>query len=203
MRVLHIIASIDTRQGGPQAVLTGLATEERGVGLEVSVAYTWRPEDKRLEHTLAMAGVNVTAMARFMVHSLDIAVLCPSSGDLLARRTSFTYTLFRKDEHQAARACQQEMVPYVITPHGMLDPWSLAQSRWKKRIYIAWRLRHDLRHAAAIHCTSNIERHRQLTPFAFGTHERLSSRGLELEDFHTLPRTASSAHDMGFHLPSD
>src|SRR5439155_2561288 len=30
---------------------------------------------------------------------------------------------------------------YVVAPHGMLDPWSLDQSRWKKRIALAlgWR----------------------------------------------------------------
>jgi glycosyltransferase involved in cell wall biosynthesis len=29
-------------------------------------------------------------------------------------------------------------LPLVITPHGMLDPWAMANSRWKKRI--VWRL---------------------------------------------------------------
>ena len=28
--------------------------------------------------------------------------------------------------------------PYLISPHGMLDPWALKNSRWKKRI--AWAL---------------------------------------------------------------
>lgn len=28
--------------------------------------------------------------------------------------------------------------PYLISPHGMLDPWALNNSRWKKRIAWAW-----------------------------------------------------------------
>lgn len=41
--------------------------------------------------------------------------------------------------------------PIVVSPHGMLDPWALANSRWKKRL--AARLYEDahLRRAAAIH----------------------------------------------------
>lgn len=27
--------------------------------------------------------------------------------------------------------------PYIVTPHGMLDPWALARSRWKKRVAAA------------------------------------------------------------------
>ena len=27
--------------------------------------------------------------------------------------------------------------PYVVSPHGMLDPWALNNSRWKKRISAA------------------------------------------------------------------
>jgi poly(glycerol-phosphate) alpha-glucosyltransferase len=33
---------------------------------------------------------------------------------------------------------RQNKCPYLISPHGMLDPWALNHSRWKKQV--AWRL---------------------------------------------------------------
>lgn len=50
------------------------------------------------------------------------------------------------------------VTPTVIAPQGMLDPWALAQSRWKKRI--GWRLfeQHNLERCAAIQVLSLAER---------------------------------------------
>lgn len=47
--------------------------------------------------------------------------------------------------------------PYVVSPHGMLDPWALANSRWKKAI--AKHLYEDrhLRDAACIHALCDAE----------------------------------------------
>lgn len=47
--------------------------------------------------------------------------------------------------------------PYVVSPHGMLEPWALQQSRWKK--WLALRLYQGpcLRHAACIRATSRLE----------------------------------------------
>jgi glycosyltransferase involved in cell wall biosynthesis len=54
--------------------------------------------------------------------------------------------------------------PYLISPHGMLDPWALKNSRWKK--LIAWRLfeQEHLRAARCLRalCTSEADSMRQL-----------------------------------------
>ncbi|MBC1262445.1 glycosyltransferase [Synechococcus sp. BSF8S] len=48
-------------------------------------------------------------------------------------------------------------LPAVIAPQGMLDPWALEQSRWRKRL--AWRLfeRGNLRRAGAVQALSGAE----------------------------------------------
>ncbi len=48
--------------------------------------------------------------------------------------------------------------PTVIAPHGMLDPWALAQSRWKKRV--GWRLfeQRNLQRCRAIQVLCHAER---------------------------------------------
>ncbi len=54
--------------------------------------------------------------------------------------------------------------PYVISPHGMLDPWALANSGWKKRIASAVFEKRNLQGAACLHalCASEAESIRAL-----------------------------------------
>jgi len=48
--------------------------------------------------------------------------------------------------------------PYLVAAHGMLDPWSLAQKRWKKRLAMALGWRAILNRAAALHLLNDDER---------------------------------------------
>src|SRR5439155_13066932 len=50
-----------------------------------------------------------------------------------------------------ARAARAVNRPYLVAPHGMLDPWSLRQKRWKKRLALALGWRAMLDRAAALH----------------------------------------------------
>jgi len=59
--------------------------------------------------------------------------------------------------HAAMNVARQRRLPVMLSPHGMLTPWSLQFRRWKKRL--AWMLyqRADLRSATAFHVTSTDE----------------------------------------------
>jgi len=47
--------------------------------------------------------------------------------------------------------------PYVVAPHGALEPWALSRSRWKKRsAWVGWEGA-NLREAACLHATSRAE----------------------------------------------
>ncbi|WHZ30324.1 MAG: glycosyl transferase, group 1 [Nitrospira sp.] len=47
--------------------------------------------------------------------------------------------------------------PYIISPHGMLDPWALRNSAWKKRLAKFFYEETHLRGAACIHAVSRSE----------------------------------------------
>jgi len=47
--------------------------------------------------------------------------------------------------------------PYVVSPHGMLDPWALRNSRWKKHISAALYEDRHLRGAACLHALNQAE----------------------------------------------
>src|SRR5205823_9103283 len=96
------------------------------------------------------------------------------------------HALWEEIQHQAATTARGRCVPYIFTPHGMLDPWSLAQGRWKKRLYLAWRLRRDLDSAAAIHFTS--ERERELSSrLSLKPMTLVEPLGIDLAEFEDLP----------------
>ncbi len=59
---------------------------------------------------------------------------------------------------QLARVARQSGVPYVLSLHGMLDDWCMAQKGAKKRLYLRLAGRRLLERAAAVHCTAAAER---------------------------------------------
>jgi glycosyltransferase involved in cell wall biosynthesis len=94
--------------------------------------------------------------------------------------------LWEEIQHQGAKIAHRLRVPYVISPHGMLDPWSLSQSRLKKQIYMALRLRRDLNRASALHFTTSIERD-LTTPLKLKPPAIVEPNGVDLREFDALP----------------
>jgi glycosyltransferase involved in cell wall biosynthesis len=188
MRILHVAPTIDPVQGGPVSVIAGLAPAQVGAGLDVSLLATWRAgESVELADRLRAAGVKVTlvgpATGPLRRHStLAAAVDAAVAGADVVH----VHALWEEVQHQAARAARRRGTPYLVTPHGMLDPWSLSQSRWKKKLYLAWRLRSNLNGAAALHFTTQTES-RLIDPLRLTSPHLVETLGLDLAEFETLP----------------
>jgi len=56
-----------------------------------------------------------------------------------------------------ALTAHREGIPYIITPHGMLEPWPLSVRPLRKSLALKLYLRRMLANAAAIHATSRME----------------------------------------------
>lgn len=56
-----------------------------------------------------------------------------------------------------SRIATKNDVPYVITPHGMLDPWSMSQKRWKKKLAMQLGRREMIENAKFIHVLNRDE----------------------------------------------
>src|ERR1043165_2615075 len=163
MRVLHVISSIDSRSGGPSTALRGLAEAQARAGLTVSVLATFTPgQQTDLADQLQSLGVHVQLIGPChgpLVRHPDLKRAVQQA--VAQSQVVHIHALWEEIQHQAARAARaarKQKIPYIIRPCGMLDPWSLAQSRLKKRLYLALRLRRDLNRAALLHFTSQTER---------------------------------------------
>jgi len=187
LRVLHVMSSIDRRAGGPVAALAGLARAQLACGLRVSICASFGAgDDLALADELRRDGAEVHTVGptgRFGRH--------PELAGTLARLVGacdivHIHALWEQIQHQAAAAARAAGVPYIFRPCGMLDPWSLAQSKWKKRLYMLLRLRRDLDRAAALHFTSATEM--DLTrPLNLRSPGIVEPNGVDLAEFESLP----------------
>ena len=160
MRILHYIQSVDFTNGGPpRAVVDQVATmQSRGhdAGLATTVVRDvpadWLendgdsfPEVIHLEPTggpLNRLDSSSASMIRDAVGRYDIVHL---------------HGVWEPSNLQVAAACRSARTPHVISLRGMLDDWSMEQSRWRKRLYMLLGGRRMLEGASAVHCTADAE----------------------------------------------
>ncbi|MGB7160678.1 MAG: glycosyltransferase [Tepidisphaeraceae bacterium] len=188
MRVLHVISSIDPRSGGTAATVLNLSRAQVTAGLDVSLAATWRKgDDVASADVLRRAGVSVELIGPCTTPLLwhrDIARLIDqqvASADVV-----HIHAIWEEIQHQAAKSCRRASVPYVMLPQGMLDPWSLAQRKLKKALYLRWRLRKDLNGASAMHFTTEAERN-LVAPLGLTPPVIVEPLGVDMAEFETLP----------------
>ena len=59
--------------------------------------------------------------------------------------------------HYVASIARKYGIQYIITPRGALEPWSLSQKKWKKKLAMLLYQRFDIQNANAILATANLE----------------------------------------------
>ncbi len=68
------------------------------------------------------------------------------------------HTLFNHFSRRGMQFARQHGLPFVVTPHGMLDGYSLTRSRWLKRVHRRLFDDHALAQAGAVQFTTPSER---------------------------------------------
>ena len=137
-----------------------MARAQRDVGLTVAVAHTFTAgEDLSLADELRREGIDVVSIGPAKPFLSRHPSIAPALRRLIGGvDVVHIHALWEEIQHRAATVARQTCTPYLIQPHGMLDPWSLSQGRLKKRLYLAVRLKRDLNAAAALAFTDESER---------------------------------------------
>ena len=94
--------------------------------------------------------------------------------------------VFTPSNIQVAEACRKMGVPYVVSVHGMLDDWSMAQKSAKKRLFMSLVGKRYLEEAARVHCTAQAELDQSKKWFPSGA-EAIVPYLFDLEPFRDLP----------------
>ena len=166
MRVLHVcgIYLPATEWGGPTYAVANYASALQGAGVDVEVFTTTARGDRALPAlepgTRDVHGVRVSYFQAPAVHQSFIA---PGLAAALVRRVRefdlvHAHMLWAFPGIAASRIADIAGVPYIVTPHGSLDPWSLEQRKWMKRAFLLASENRTLRRAALVHYTADAER---------------------------------------------
>lgn len=154
-RVLHVIPYLAAEAGGPPAVVERLVAHGAANGYDARVLSTAEMASGRGEAEGPDAGTTLLPTQRAAFYGSGKAQV----NDALARADLLhLHTLWSPLVAQAALQARRLGVPYVLSPHGMLDPYSLGQKRLKKRLYLALIERRALDGAARLLFTADDER---------------------------------------------
>lgn len=163
MRVLHVIPSVAPRYGGPSYAVVRYCRALRARGMRVSVATTNADGagvlDVPTEQDTEYEGVD----ARFFDRRGEAFKYSPAMAKWLKRSVRdfdivHVHAVFSHASLSAGRACRAAGVPYIVRPLGSLDPWSLAQHAWRKRMLLWSATGSLLRNASGLHFTTEGER---------------------------------------------
>jgi glycosyltransferase involved in cell wall biosynthesis len=87
----------------------------------------------------------------------------------------------------AAHYCSKYNIPYLIRPHGTLDPYIYKRHRLRKRVMELLFEHRNIRHAAAVHYTTEEEK-RLARPYTLNAPGIVVPNGLDLSEYESLPK---------------
>ena len=92
-------------------------------------------------NTSLLEQLNGLAPTTFLSGSRPFFLLDPTANRQIAEciRTAnivHVHTLWNPINSLVRQECARQRRPYVLMPHGMLDPYSLAVKRWRKALYL-------------------------------------------------------------------
>ncbi|MDB4988124.1 MAG: hypothetical protein JWN04_3302 [Myxococcaceae bacterium] len=188
MRILHAIADIEPQAGGTAATFIKLTAAQARAGLDVTAITTYRAgADLSGAHEMERAGVKVHLFGPGVGPSVFVwGTRKPIQQLIRGVDMVHVHGLWEEMQYRAAREARRLNVPYIYMPQGMLDPWSLAQKRLKKRLYMMLRLRANLEGATAIAVTAGPERD-LIKPLGLPNKFVVEPLGVDLSEFQTLP----------------
>ncbi len=151
--VRHVTLSSTAAGGGVALAVRELAEAQVRFGIQAEI------------HSLADGGSDLGAIsAPVYQHPVSARFPFSRSQELLEKLSNsssslmHTHGLWSDTSRAVRKAGAKNRTPWIVSPHGMLDPWALANSAWKKRIARFLFEDAHLENAACIHALCQSEK---------------------------------------------
>ncbi|MBX3383073.1 MAG: glycosyltransferase [Phycisphaeraceae bacterium] len=201
MKILHYVDSTDSRLGGvPRFVLDSsrVMAAEGHPSTILTLDTTETPAEWMAPHD----GSQLPSMVKLPRPALLGKLFGPGEMRTIRRELKkadvlHVHCVWSPAAYQIAAAARQMGVPYVVSCHGMLDDWSMAQRAGRKRAFMALGGRRFLEKAARVHCTAQAEVDQSKKWFPAGT-ETIVPYLIDLDPYKSLPGREKAASRFEF-----
>lgn len=158
LRVLHVVHSLSSAEGGGAFATAGWirALKQKGVKVSVYATYALGNKDNLLQGSVDLSLFRSSFLSGWwpyhafgLLGSLRKAI---EQVDLVHLHNLWHYPQFA-----GYRICRVLRKPYLISPHGALQPAALRHKRFKKTVFMALLQRRILRGAAGFHAITPSE----------------------------------------------
>src|SRR2546426_968541 len=213
MRIVQVIANVAPRLGGPSRVVLEMSAALAARGHTVDVVTTslahrgsWIKQPSRLDLLPVETGKR---MQRDGYHITFCKPSWPtvwgaSYGmvrtlrDVIRRaEVVHIHSLYMFHTLLASRLARTHGVPYIIRPHGTLDPYIRRRHKILKAAYHLLLEDRTLRNAAAIHFTSEEERDLAMPALPRCARASIISLGVDVARFDNLPDRLLARRSLG------
>jgi glycosyltransferase involved in cell wall biosynthesis len=203
MKVLCVIPSYlpAFQYGGPIASMHGLNTTLVKKGVDVTVYSTNAGLDKEVpvNREVNVDGVKVTYFAftkffEFMGATgwqFSLPMTRALKRNLKAFDIVYIVAIWNYPTAAAAHYCRKYKKPYIISPRGLLYPYTTGKKSWKKLPYYYLVAKRDLKCASAIHYTTEDEAEQCHSRLGLKNKPIIIPNGIDLAEFSNLPEPES------------
>jgi glycosyltransferase involved in cell wall biosynthesis len=171
VRVLHVLPTGDSEYGGPVRVAEAYCAQLIREGHEAEIFAPAVGSHSASKHLAYWPGLSTLRALQTKMQTVDLVHL---------------HGLWNLPTSTAALQARTSKLPFVITPHGMLDRWAPHHHPTRKKLYAAVFERRNLDTAAAIHFFNDEERD-EAQDFGIRAPTFLLPNGVDLEQFDGLP----------------
>lgn len=192
MKILIVIPAIGTVYGGPSKSVLALAEQLCQLGCHVDLVTTQANGINQLNVPLQVwVHESYYRIQYFPYWDIgDYKLSLPLTNWLFQHVSNYdvvhTNAVFSYPVLPAYWACQIHRIPYIITPHGMLEPWALSYKARKKFFYYKLLEKPALQKAAAIQVLATPEA-KNIRSLGITTPLALVPNGIDRQPFSPLP----------------
>ncbi|MEH1907095.1 MAG: glycosyltransferase [Nostoc sp.] len=192
MKILMVIPALGNIYGGTTKIVLDLAESVGKLGVSVDIVTTNANGSTTLDVPLNkwITENNYRVQYFSYLKFLDYKFTGSMTKWLFYNVSDYgivhTHGIFSYPVLAAHLTCQFRIVPYIATPHGMMEPWALAYKAWKKKFYFTLFEKPSLQKANAIQMTASTEA-RQINTLDLKTPLVFVPNGINSTDFESLP----------------
>lgn len=153
MNIHHIVSSIDISTGGPARSVTGLINSILLNSSDIEITLDTIETKEPIISSFINKKGKIFFNKSCLLNSTSLKYNLKKSKSILYHG----HGIWQMPIHNMARIARKKNIPYIITPRGMLESWSLKQGAIKKELALKLFQYKDLEKSACIHATADME----------------------------------------------